>query len=102
MQGQLVGSIRFASNATTAAAAATAAASLATNSSAYNLLMTQSATTALNAWLTSNTSAAILSSTSYAGLAVPTNFTYTLLDVTNVAVINATVAAVYTMPWTCG
>ena len=92
MQGQLVGSIRFASNATTAAAAATAAASLATNSSAYNLLMTQSATTALNAWLTSNTSAAILSSTSYAGLAVPTNFTYTLLDVTNVAVINATVA----------
>lgn len=92
MQGQLVGSIRFASNATTAAAAATAAASLATNSSAYNLLMTQSATTALNAWMTSNTSAAILSSTSYAGLAVPTNFTYTLLDVTNVAVINATVA----------
>lgn len=92
MQGQLVGSILFASNATTAAAAATAAASLATNGSAYNLLMTQSATTALNAWLTSNTSAAILSSSSYAGLTVPTNFTYTLLNVTNVAVINATVA----------
>ena len=92
MQGQLVGSILFASNTTTAAAAATAAASLATNSSAYNLLMTQSATTALNAWMTSNTSAAILSSTSYAGLAVPTDFTYTLLNVTHVAVINATVA----------
>ena len=89
---QLVGSILFASNTTTAAAAATAAASLATNSSAYNLLMTQSATTALNAWMTSNTSAAILSSTSYAGLAVPTDFTYTLLNVTHVAVINATVA----------
>jgi len=92
MQGQLVGSILFASNATTAAAAATAAVSLATNGSAYNLLMTQSATTALNAWMTSNTSAAILSSSSYAGLTVPTNFTYTLLNVTNVAVINATVA----------
>ena len=92
MQGQLVSSILFASNATTTAAAATAAASLATNGSAYNLLMTQSATTALNAWMTSNTSAAILSSSSYAGLAVPTNFTYTLLNVTNVAVINATVA----------
>lgn len=92
MQGQMVGSILFASNATTAAEAATAAASLATNSSAYNLLLTQSATTALNAWMTSNTSAAILSSSSYAGLAVPTNFTYTLLNVTNVAVINATVA----------
>ena len=92
MQGQLVSSILFASNATTTAAAATAAASLATNGRAYNLLMTQSATTALNAWMTSNTSAAILSSSSYAGLAVPTNFTYTLLNVTNVAVINATVA----------
>ena len=87
-----MGSILFASNATTAAAAATAAVSLATNGSAYNLLMTQSATTALNAWMTSNTSAAILSSSSYAGLTVPTNFTYTLLNVTNMAVINATVA----------
>ncbi|KAL0019324.1 hypothetical protein WJX77_004058 [Trebouxia sp. C0004] len=91
-QGQLVGSILFASNTTTAAAAATAAASLATNSSAYNLLMTQPATTALNAWMTSDTSAAVLSSTSYAGLAVPTAFTYTLLNVTPVAVINATEA----------
>ena len=92
VQGQVVGSVLFASNQTTAAAANTAAASLATNGSTYNLLMTQSATTALNAWMTSDTSAAILSSSSYAGLAVPANFTYTLLNVTNVAVINATVS----------
>ena len=92
MQGQVVGAILFASNETTAAGAATAAVSLATNSSAYNLLMTQSATTALDAWLTSNTTATILSGTSYAGLTIPDNFTYTLLNVTNVVVINATVA----------
>ena len=92
VQGQVVGAILFASNETTAAAAATAAVSLTTNSSAYNLLMTQSATTALDAWLTSNTTATILSGTSYAGLTIPDNFTYTLLNVTNVVVINATVA----------
>ena len=88
----MLGSILLASNETTAAAATAAAASTAVASSAYNQLMTKSATTALNAWMTSNTSAAVLSNGSYAGLTVPTNFTYTLLNVSNVAVINVTVS----------
>ena len=88
----MLGSILLASNQTTAAAATVAAASTAVASSAYNQLMTKSATAALNAWMISNTSAAVLSNGSYAGLTVPTNFTYTLLNISNVAVINATVS----------
>lgn len=89
----MIGSILFASNASTAAAAQAAAAITASSSGTYNQLLTSSATTALNAWMSSSTSTAILNSTSYAGLTIPPNFTYTLLNVTNVAVINATVSS---------
>ena len=93
LQGQVIGSILFASNASTAASAQAAAAITASSSGAYNQLLTSSATTALNAWMSSNTSAAILNSTSYAGLTIPPSFTYTLLNVTNVDVINASVSS---------
>lgn len=92
MQGQIIASIMFASNATTAAAAAAAASMTAASSGAYNQLLVTSATTALNAWMTSGTAAAILNSTSYDGLTIPSGFSTTLLAVTNVVVINATVA----------
>ena len=89
----MLGSILFASNASSAAAAQAAAAVTASSSGAYNQLLTTSATTALNAWMTSNTSAALLNSTSYAGLTIPPGFSYTLLNVTNIGVINATVSS---------
>lgn len=92
MQGQIVGSILFASNATSPAAAGAAASITAASSGAYNQLLTTSATTALNAWLNSSTAAAILSSSSYVGLTIPSKFSTTPLNVTNVVVINATVA----------
>ena len=92
MQGQIVGSIMFASNASSASAAAAAASITAASSGVYNQLLVTSATTALNAWMSSSTAADILNSTSYAGLTVPSGFSTTLLTVTNVGVINATVA----------
>ena len=92
MQGQIVGSIMFASNATSATAAVAAAAITAASSGAYNQLLVTSATTALNAWMNSSSAAAILNSTSYAGVTIPSGFSTTLLTVTNVVVINATVA----------
>ena len=87
-----MGSILFASNATSAAAAVAAATMTAASSGAYNQLLVASATTALNGWMNSSTAAAILNSTSYAGLTIPSGFSTTLLTVTNVVVINATVA----------
>ena len=92
MQGQVVGSILFASNASTRASALVEAASLVTNGSTTNSLLTQSATSSLNSWMSSNTSASLLSSGSYAGIAVPANFSYTYLNVTNIQVLNASVA----------
>lgn len=89
----MLGSILFASNATTPAAAQAAAAITAATSGAYNQLLVTSATAALNGWMTSNTSAAILNSSSYAGLTIPAQFSSTLLTVTDIDVINATVAA---------
>ena len=91
MQGQIVGSILFASNATNPAAARAAASMTAASSGAYNQLLTTSATTALNAWLNSSTAAAILRSSSYVGLTIPSGFSTTPINVTNVVVINATV-----------
>ena len=93
MQGQIVGSIIFASNATSAAAAVAAATITAASSGAYNQLLVTSTTTALNAWMNSSSAAAILNSTSYAGVTIPSGFSTTLLTVTNVVVINATVAS---------
>ena len=93
LQGQVVGSILFASNATTAAAAQAAAAITASSSGAYNQLLVTSATTALNAWMGSSTAAALLNSTNYEGLAIPSDFSTTLLTVTDIGVINATVAS---------
>ena len=87
-----MGSIMFASNATSATAAVAAAAITAASSGAYNQLLVTSATTALNAWMNSSSAAAILNSTSYAGVTIPSGFSTTLLTVTNVVVINATVA----------
>lgn len=92
LQGQVVGSILFASNASTKATALIEAATLVTNGSTYNNLLTQSATSSLNSWMSSNASASLLSSSSYAGIAVPANFSYTYLNVTNIQVLNASVA----------
>ena len=87
-----MGSILFASNASTKATALIEAATLVTNGSTYNSLLTQSATSSLNSWMSSNASASLLSSSSYAGVAVPANFSYTYLNVTNIQVLNASVA----------
>ena len=86
VQGQVLGSVLFASNASTRAAATAEATKVMTNGSSYNALLTQAATSSLNSWMSSNTSAALLSGSSYAGITIPTNFTYTLLNVTNVQV----------------
>lgn len=93
MKGQVVGSILFASNASSKAGAVVQAASLVANGSTYNSLLTQSAATSLNSWMSSNTSASLLGNGSYAGVAVPANFSYTYLNVTNVQVLNASVAS---------
>lgn len=86
VQGQVVGSVLFASNASTRGDTALEAAKVATNGSSYNSLLTQAATTSLNSWTSSNTSAALLAGSSYEGISIPANFTYTLLNVTNVQV----------------